>query len=134
MNEPVPASENLEDTASMVVVPEKRPPESVAVDSTHRVIVALAAISLLGPAVAIWSGIVASHSVGIASVVLSAGALAILVASACVRNERAFRTLEVALLALGLPPSVVGPQTAGLPATDAGASVAVLIGRDIAHR
>ena len=71
------------------------------VDLAHRAIVALAALSLLGPAFAVWAGIVPVHLTGLASGLLTAGSLGALVAAATVRTERALRRVEIALVFLG---------------------------------
>lgn len=72
-----------------------------AVDLAQRAIVVLVSLSLLGPAFAIWSGIVTVRLTGLASGLLTAGSLTSLVAAATVRTERGLRRVEVGLLVLG---------------------------------
>lgn len=69
-------------------------------DLTHRVVVLVASLSLLGPAFATWSGIIAIHFTGLASVVLTAGSLVAVAATGIARTERALRRIEIALLLL----------------------------------
>lgn len=81
--------------------PDMREEVRGSVDLAHRAIVVLVALSLLGPAFAIWSGIVPLRLTGLASGLLTAGSLAALVGAAVVRTDRGLRRVEVALLALG---------------------------------
>lgn len=71
-------------------------------DRGHRVLVALAAIGILGPAFATWSGIIMVPLTGFASVMVTAGSLALLVCAAATGTERGLRRVEVALLVLGV--------------------------------
>lgn len=72
------------------------------VTTVHRVIVAVAAIGLLGPAFATWSGIISMPLSGVASVIITAGSLALLMAAVTVKTERSLRRVEVVLLVLGV--------------------------------
>lgn len=69
-------------------------------DLIHRVIVIVAALSLLGPAFATWAGIIPLREAGLASIVLTAGSLAAVVGAAIVKSERSLRRIEVALVVL----------------------------------
>ncbi|MDA8356145.1 MAG: hypothetical protein M0Z95_07620 [Actinomycetota bacterium] len=82
-------------------VDESRP-QDPGVDLVHRVIVALAAIGILGPAFATWAGIVMVHLTGVASVLLSAGALVLITSAMVAKTTRQLRVVEGCLLVLGL--------------------------------
>jgi hypothetical protein len=77
-------------------------PDASDAETVHRVTVVLAALGLLGPAFAIWAGIVPLHITGLAAGLVTVGALGALVAAAAARTETALRRVELGLLLLGL--------------------------------
>ncbi|MFC0082294.1 hypothetical protein ACFFRE_09080 [Aciditerrimonas ferrireducens] len=72
------------------------------VSAAHRAVVVVAALSLLGPAFAVWSGILTVPTLGVASAAVTVGSLASLVGATVVRTERGLRRVELLLLAVGL--------------------------------
>lgn len=87
--------------ASLEVVPTSTGADA-PVDATRRLLVVLAALSLFGPSFAIWAGIVPLHLTGVASGVLTAGALAVIVAALAARTQRDLSRVEVGLLVIGV--------------------------------
>lgn len=76
--------------------------DSVAPSTAHRVASSLAALGLLGPAFAIWSGIIDLPWAGVVAVVSSLGAMVLLAGAASCRRRRTLVRIDVALLVLAL--------------------------------
>lgn len=72
--------------------------DSPAVSQTHRVVTSLAAIGLVGPAFAVWSGIIETPAAGVVAVCLSLVGMALAVTAATARTQRRMVWVDVAIL------------------------------------